>query len=168
MSGFNPIIATASPHNAQLLYDLGATHFIDRKADVVAEVAKITSSPVEFVYDAVSLEGTQTAAWDLLAPNGLLILVLPALVDEAKYSDKKIIYIFGNVHAPPNRELGKSLYAKLNTLLAEGAIKVGIDVYIQAFDLMVMLHLNFKAESSRGSSRWFARHRRRFGENVTR
>ncbi len=94
--------------------------------------------------------------------------MLPAVVDEAKYSDKKIIYIFGNVHAPPNRELGKSLYAKLNTLLAEGAIKVGVDVHIRSFDLMVMLHLNCKGESSRGSSRWFARHCGRFGEIVTR
>lgn len=168
MSGFNPIIATASPHNVQLLYDLGATHFIDRKADVVAEVAKITSSPVELVYDAVSLESTQTAAWDLLAPNGLLILVLPPLVDKAKYSDKKIINTFGNVHPPNNRELGKSLYAKLNSLLAEGTIKVGVDVYIHIVSIMVTRHLTFVAESSRSSSKWFARYHRRLGEDVAR
>lgn len=88
----------------------------------------------------MALESTQTAAWDLLAANGLLILVLPSVVDKAKYSDKKIINIMGNVHPPHNREFGKKLYAKLSTLLAEGAIKVGVDVYSQTFDLMVMLH----------------------------
>lgn len=126
LSGFSPIITTASPRNKDLVLSLGATDFIDRNADVIAEVKKTTSSPIEYVYDAVSIQDTQNTGWDLLAPKGTLILVLGGKVDLAKYKDKKVVNPYGNVHAEPNRALGKELYGRLNGLLANGLIKVGV------------------------------------------
>ena len=111
-------------HNESLVKSLGATHLIDRKADVIAEVKKITDKPIEIVYDAISEKATQEQAWEILAPGGTLILVLGAEVDKEKYKDKHIVNVFGSVHAPELRKLGVSLYSKLTQLLADGDIKV--------------------------------------------
>jgi len=130
LSGFSPIIATASPHNTDLLKGLGATHVLDRylpAETLVAEVAKITGgSPVEVVYDGVSLPETQNPAFDVLAPGGQLVLVLREAVDATKKSaapDKKIVNVFGNVNLPDRRKTGQSLYAKLTGLVEEGVLK---------------------------------------------
>ncbi|THH04873.1 hypothetical protein EW145_g5210 [Phellinidium pouzarii] len=125
LSGFTPIITTASLHSADLLKDAGATHIIDRKTDIPIEVSKITSLPVQLVFDAVSEKDTQKQAWDLLAPGGTLVLAGRIIkVDTAKYPDKTIIGdVFGSVRVPGGRELGVSLYSKLTQLLADGSIK---------------------------------------------
>jgi len=122
LSGFSPIVTTASLHNADLVKSLGATHVIDRNSDVVAEAKKVFSEPPKLVYDAVSLEPTEVQALQVLAPGGTLILVLP-LVDAAKsiQGDKKAFNVFGNVHV--QRELGVSLYSKLTGLLESGKLK---------------------------------------------
>ncbi|KAL5504373.1 hypothetical protein ACEPAH_8447 [Sanghuangporus vaninii] len=125
LSVFSPIIATASLHNTDLLKSLGATYVIDRKADVPTKAKKILGdTPVEFIFDAISVESMQNQAWDLLAPSGTLVIVLPAKVDKGKYRDKILIdTVFGNVHGPELRPLGVSLYSKLTSLLESGAIK---------------------------------------------
>lgn len=127
LSGFSPIITTASPHNAAYLQGLGATHVLDRalSGDALrAAVKQITSAPIEFAYDAVSGADTQTAGYELLAPGGAIVIVLANAVPEAKQTkDRKIEHVFGNVNAPQNRALGRSLYAKLTGLLETGAIK---------------------------------------------
>ncbi|KAL5525577.1 hypothetical protein ACEPAG_6913 [Sanghuangporus baumii] len=126
LSGFSPIITTASLHNTDLLKSLGASHVIDRNADVSAETKKIIGdTPAELIYDAVSEEVTQKQAWDLLAPGGtLVVIIFPAKIDKGKYKDKTLIdTVLGNVHAPQTRQLGISLYSKLSGLLESGAIK---------------------------------------------
>ncbi|EJD07075.1 GroES-like protein [Fomitiporia mediterranea MF3/22] len=125
LSGFSPIITTASLHNADHLKSIGATHIIDRKADVPAKAKEILSStPIELIYDAVSEEDTQNQAWDLLSPGGTLVIILTSKVDKGKYKDKTLIdTVFGNVHAPAARQLGISLYSKLIRLLEDGTIK---------------------------------------------
>jgi len=120
LSGFSPIVTTASPHNTDLVKSLGATHVIDRKADVVAESKKVFTTPPNIVYDAIS-EDTQEQAWSILAPGGTLILVLPphdSLKTESQ--GKKCGQIFGNVHV--QRELGVKMYAHLTEMLASGKI----------------------------------------------
>jgi len=104
---------------------LGATHIIDRKADVVAEAKKIFSEPPKIVYDAISLEPTEVQAIQIVAPGGTLIIVLP-LVDAAKafQGDKQVFNILGNVHI--QRELGVSMYSKLTSYLESGKIKVSM------------------------------------------
>ncbi|KAF8450258.1 chaperonin 10-like protein [Boletus edulis BED1] len=75
LSGFSPIITTASLHNKDFLISLGATHVLDRTTPVTAlrdQVAQITHVPLTYIFDAVSLEETQQTALSLLAPGGTL------------------------------------------------------------------------------------------------
>ncbi|KAF9812245.1 hypothetical protein IEO21_06285 [Rhodonia placenta] len=127
LSGFSPIITTASPHNAAYLQGLGATHVLDRalSGDALrAAVKQITSAPIEVVFDAVSGADTQNVGYELLAPDGTMVIVLANAVPEAKQTrDRKIQSVFANVNVPQNRALGRSLYAQLTGLLETGAIK---------------------------------------------
>ena len=127
LSGFSPIVTTASLHNTDLLKSLGATHVVDRSAsDVSAEIRKaLGSSTTPLIYDTISLQDTQTQAWNLLAPGGSLILSLPSQVNNtAKGETRNVVEVAGNVHIPDNRPLGESLYSKLTSLLESGSIKV--------------------------------------------
>ncbi|EIW57190.1 GroES-like protein [Trametes versicolor FP-101664 SS1] len=130
LAGFSPIIATASPHNIELLTSLGATHIIDRSLEADAILAKLPEltggKPLEFVYDAISLPETMPLAYQALAPGGGLVIVLgdviPAtLKDEG--DQKQIAYVFGNVHTPENRACGVELYKRLTEWLEKGIIK---------------------------------------------
>ncbi|OSC97715.1 GroES-like protein [Trametes coccinea BRFM310] len=129
LSGFSPIITTASPKNTSLLQGFGATHVIDRNLSAAAlreEVVKIAGGPVSTVYDAISLPETQNAAFDLLAPGGKLLLVLPSAVDEDKKKnadDRSIVGVLGLIQLPQNVDFGKVLYTKLTTLLEAGDLK---------------------------------------------
>ena len=110
---------------------LGATHFIDRKADVPAEVKKIVGDqPIHVVYDAVSFKSTQAQSLDIIETGGQVISVLGVLVDKKEYPNKNIVTVFGNVHVPNVRALGVSLYSKLTELLASGTIKVCFNIVL--------------------------------------
>ncbi|OCB88164.1 GroES-like protein [Sanghuangporus baumii] len=126
LSGFSPIIATASLHNADLLKSIGATHVIDRKSpDVSAEARKVLNgAPLDVLFDAASR--TEQESWGLVAPGGTLIVISRSEIDKnsEKYKDKTVINtVFGSVHFPDLREMGVSLYSKLTVLLESGAIK---------------------------------------------
>jgi len=123
LSGFSTIITTASIHNADLLKSLGATHVIDRKADVVSEAKKILGGPIDIVYDAVSSKETQTQALDIIASGGQVVTVLGVLVDRANYPDKSITVVHADVHGSNVRASAVSLYSKVTELLASGALK---------------------------------------------
>ncbi|KAI0077047.1 medium-chain dehydrogenase/reductase like protein [Panus rudis PR-1116 ss-1] len=127
LSGFSPIITTVSPHNDDLVKSLGATHTIDRRlspSEIVAKVKEITSKPVEYVYDAVSITDTQKAAVEILATGGTLLLLLAKAVDIPK--NIKAIRVYGTVHAPQNREFGVELYNNITRLLESGDIKPNV------------------------------------------
>ena len=128
MSGFSPIITTASTRHADYLRSLGATHIIDRGiplGSLPAEVAKITTEPVLVVYDAISDTATQNAACDVLAPGGKFVVVQPPIVDAAKLvHGKEVVHVMGNVHVPGQTPVGVSLYGRLTALLEAGDIKV--------------------------------------------
>jgi len=123
LSGFSTIITTASLHNTDLVKSLGATHVIDRKADIVSEAKKILGGPIDLVYDAVSNKETRVQALDIVAPGGQVVSVNAMHVDDASYSDKHITTIYAIVHLPNVRALGVSLYGKVTELLASGALK---------------------------------------------
>ncbi|KAH8074798.1 GroES-like protein [Cristinia sonorae] len=127
LSGFSPIITTASPHNADLVKSLGATHFIDRNTPaegIIAEVKKVTGEPVKIIYDAVAEESTQGVAYDILSPGGTLVLVLPPKIDKSKITpNKTVINTFGTVHAEAHRELGVQLYSKVSDYIVSGDLK---------------------------------------------
>lgn len=128
LSGFSPIIVTASLHNTDLVKSLGATHVVDRKLSPDALKAEITKaaggSPIQFVYDTISQEDTQNTAIELVEPGGNLVIVLQSLVPEAKASGKGITHVFGNVHTPANRKMGSVMYSKLTELFGNGTLKV--------------------------------------------
>jgi NADPH:quinone reductase-like Zn-dependent oxidoreductase len=108
LSGFYPIITTASPSNEQLVKNYGATHFFDRHLSsdqFNAAVSEVTDSPIGIVYDAISLPETQKIGWELLAENGILILTLAAAVEEDEGKGRKAIPTHGTPHAPENQEL---------------------------------------------------------------
>ena len=127
LSGFSPIIVTASLHNTDLLKSLGATHVVDRSAsDVPAEIRKaLGGSTTTLIYDTIAGKETQTQAWSLLAPGGTLIVTLQSQVDDtAEGETRSLIHVFGNFHVPDNKSLGEGLYSKLTTLLENGSIQV--------------------------------------------
>ena len=125
MSGFSPIITTASLKNADFLKSLGATHVIDRNADLISSVKAITSDPIQYVFDSIALKPTQEVAYEVLAPGGTLILVLDFALDDTKVDKtKRVVRIFGTAHDVGQNTLAVSLYKNLTKLLESGDIKV--------------------------------------------
>ena len=128
LSGFSPIVVTASRHNADLVRSLGATHVIDRKADIVAEASNIFTSPPNFVFDTVS-EDTQEVAWKILGRNGTLALVLPVSPNITPGEDGKTVFaVFGN--SPVNRDLSRRLFSNLTQLVESGKIKASVHLSV--------------------------------------
>ncbi|GLB40685.1 putative alcohol dehydrogenase GroES-like domain [Lyophyllum shimeji] len=124
ISGFSPIITTASLKHEKFLKSLGATHVLDRQlssASLKAETARITSAPIDIVYDAVSRPDTQEAGLGLLRSGGSLVVVLSPVV---KATDgKDVIHTAGMWTFPHSRALGVQLYSALTELLDKGLIK---------------------------------------------
>lgn len=137
MSGFNPIITTASPRNEAYCKAAGATHVIDYTKVAygpafVEAVASITSAPIKVIWDPVVSEDSQVACWSILAPNGKLVLSKPrpspsigvnGFVDS---DGKKVLGVFASVYDDAvggDVRLGKSLFAALEGLLKDGDIK---------------------------------------------
>ncbi|OJA19965.1 hypothetical protein AZE42_12053 [Rhizopogon vesiculosus] len=108
LSGFYPIIATASPSNEHLLKEA---------------ISQVTDSPIKIVYDAIALPDTQQIGWGLLAENGTLVLTLPASVKENEGKERKAIATFGTPHMPQNQELGRNSWAMVEKWLSEGAVQ---------------------------------------------
>lgn len=126
LSGFSPIITTASPKHEEYLQSLGATHVIDRSIPLSSlpdEIAKLTTKPITTIFDAVSAPETQQAGYDILGEGGDLILVLDSKISVPS-EGKSVKRILGSFALPHTRELGVKFYASLGALLEEGAIKV--------------------------------------------
>ena len=134
LSGFSPIITTASPRNGEYLRKFGATHILDRAldaSDLLSEVSTIAGGKVSVVYDGASNADTQNAAFDLLAPDGKLLIVSPNAVREEKKAkaekegeNKAIVSVLGVVQIPFLRAFGEELFAHLSALLENDAFKV--------------------------------------------
>ncbi|KAI9507332.1 GroES-like protein [Russula earlei] len=127
LSGFNPIITTASAKNEAYCREAGATHVIDYRTtpytSVPAVVKEIAKGPVGVIYDPISTPESQKADWEILGPDGSLVLTLPFAIDEAKGS-RWVVLTFGSVRQPGLSEaLGREMYAALPGLLADGSIK---------------------------------------------
>ncbi|GJE89859.1 zinc-binding alcohol dehydrogenase family protein [Phanerochaete sordida] len=124
LGGFSPIITTCSVHNAAYVQTLGATHAVERGTALASTVQGITSKPIKYAFDTVSLPDTQNAAYEVLAPGGTLVIDLPDAVDSTRRTpDKEVGMIFGSPWLPAQREVGKALYANLTALLEAGEIK---------------------------------------------
>ncbi|KAG6842957.1 hypothetical protein H0H87_008972 [Tephrocybe sp. NHM501043] len=124
LSGFSPIITTASIKHEVYLKSLGATHVLDRRlstASLDAEIRKITSSPIGIVYDTVSLHDTQATGYSILADGGSLILTLDPKVDAVE--GKNIVHVYGSLAKPFSKELGAKFHSVLPQLLKTGELK---------------------------------------------
>ena len=130
LSGFNPIITTASTHNEDYCRAAGATHVIDYRStpyalipDVVKEMAK---GPIGIIYDPISTYESQKADWEILEPNGSLVLTLPPAIDISTESkgNRWVVLTYGAVRDHGHSEFGRAMYAALPGLLADGSIKV--------------------------------------------
>jgi NADPH:quinone reductase-like Zn-dependent oxidoreductase len=130
LSGFNPIITTASTRNEDYCRAAGATHVIDYRttpyASIPAVVREIVKGPVSIIFDAISTQQSQQADWEILEPNGSLAVVLPIAIDmPAEPKDNRwAVLVYGEVRGQGNSEFGKPMYAALPGLLADGLIKV--------------------------------------------
>lgn len=131
LSGFSPIITTASLRNSDLVKAYGATHVVDRTlpaSAVAAEIKRIAGGPINLVYDAISLTETKNLAFDVLAPGGSLVLVLPEDLDGYKRPEgaqANVMSAAGELSFPQNRDLGIRFATEFEKLLQQGLIKVG-------------------------------------------
>ncbi|TFY77181.1 hypothetical protein EWM64_g6830 [Hericium alpestre] len=129
LSGFNPIITTASASNEEYCKRAGATHIIDYHTTpysaLPAAVSQITTKPVELVYAAISSEEAQRAALEVVAKGGYVVLTLPPTIGALgeREDGMKVIFVMGSVNVPENYEFGDKMYAALPGLLASGDIK---------------------------------------------
>ena len=161
LSGFAPIITTASLHNAPFLKSLGATHVLDRTlpaSSIIAEVQKIAGGkPVEYAYDAISLPDTQPLAYDVVAPGGTLIIVLnEAIPAERKREgdNKRVVHAFGTVHTPENRAVGVEFYSRLTEWLRTGVIVVRVTLRGGTTCVCSLRDVIIIAEQGRGPAEW--------------
>jgi len=124
LSGFAPIITTASDRHAKLINSLGATHILDRDSDVAEEVKKITKNPIRLVFDAISTRQTQNLGYDIVTPGGKFIRVLPLAIDAEKIvPEKEIVGVLGISHIPGNRAIAVEFYSVVSGLLQSGDLK---------------------------------------------
>jgi NADPH:quinone reductase-like Zn-dependent oxidoreductase len=133
ISGFHPIITTASKHNEDYCLRAGATHVIDYHdipySSLGDAVTNITQKPIDVVFDAVSTNDSQHAGWRILAPHGRMIVTLPAVVSNVdgptgNENGKQIFFTHANINMPAKQEFGTNLYSALNQWLQSGTIKV--------------------------------------------
>jgi len=128
LSGFSPIITTASLKNAPAIKALGADLILSRdltSAQILAEVSQATSVPITSVFDSISLPTAQKIGVELLAPGGTIGTVLsPGLTPSDVSSGIKAVHILGAPRAPHNIELVDSLYHDhLEGWLERGVLK---------------------------------------------
>ncbi|KAJ3545784.1 hypothetical protein NMY22_g2297 [Coprinellus aureogranulatus] len=110
LSGFGPIIATASLKHEAALKALGATHVLDRNGAVTqAQIEAITSLPIKNIVDGISSAETQKQGFDILAPGGKQIIFLPLEPFWERF--------------PENATLVAELYQRIPALLESGDIK---------------------------------------------
>ncbi|KAI6148255.1 chaperonin 10-like protein [Pisolithus thermaeus] len=127
-SGFSPIIAIASETHEGNLKSLGATHVVNRRLSSEEQkkvITSITTAPIDIAYDAVAFPETQRVAFDVLAPNGTLVVTVQPAVKEDQGKGRKVVVARGTPHAPPNKTLCQGLWGVLEQWLADEIIKPG-------------------------------------------
>ena len=125
---------TSSLKHADYLKSLGATHVLDRgtsEESLVSQIRDIAhNKPIELIYDTVGAI-TQTCVDLILAPGGGFILADPKVLEKGfTFQDgKKLLVVLGVVHG--FKELGASLFEKLEGLMDRGVIKVCVSFILE-------------------------------------
>lgn len=143
ISGFSPVITTASTKHSELLKSLGATHVLDRKLSSVLlseRINEITGGkPIAFVYDSISSSETVQAGLNILSTGGQLASVngMPAEVEVPK--DKVVHMVWAGPRMPQNEKLVSDLYHDvISGLMEDGLIKVR---YLMYFSSIILLNM---------------------------
>ncbi|KAJ3545778.1 hypothetical protein NMY22_g2300 [Coprinellus aureogranulatus] len=127
LSGFDPIITTASSKHEGYLKSLGATHVLDRNAPLTkAIIQTITSVPLTIVFDAIGTEETQKVGLEIVASGGSLSVIQPPREDiaqQAVIEGKKVVFPLGDQTLPRHAKLMREMWAELASMLEEGDIK---------------------------------------------
>lgn len=167
LSGFNPIITTASKANEQYCLSAGATHVVDYKSVPYTSLrthitSNITSKPIKVIYDAISNEESEAACWSILpdtteglgtkaGEGGKLIITLPAAksivgeLDENQFAKssgeggkkKSVSWTMGNGNFEWTSGDANRLARTLEGWLVEGKIKVRIRVFSSSLSKIV-------------------------------
>lgn len=127
LSGFSPIITTASPKHEEYLKTLGATVVVDRHIPATQEAFhRFSEKPIGVVLDAISSAETHEDALKILGSGGLLASVL-ALEDHIKSQAEKqnteAFHILGLKTLPFHVQLLREFWAHATELLQNGDIK---------------------------------------------
>ncbi|RDX49043.1 NAD(P)-binding protein [Lentinus brumalis] len=130
LSGFGPIITTASLHNTELLKSQGATHVLDRKLPqdtIVEQVKAIAGDLVDLSYDTVVEDDTIALTAAAVKPGGQLVVSIHGkeeLVTKLT-KPKGIQWMIGRGLQSTEQNKGalSGLLRKLPGLIEEGVIK---------------------------------------------
>lgn len=115
LSGFDPIVTTASIKNAAALKELGAKHVVDRmrpEKEIAAEIQKLIKKPLKSVFDCISSAETQHLVLDAVESQGKVALVVEP-VKNLKTGDKSLFQIFGLASTPQNAKICGKLFHDL-------------------------------------------------------
>ncbi|KAF8554453.1 GroES-like protein [Imleria badia] len=126
LSGFSPVITTASSSHQDAVKALGATDVIDRHLTgdaFTAALQKITQEPIEIVYDVIGLPATQQMAWSAVARGGTLVTTLHPVVQEEEGKGRSAIATYGNPHVEANQAMCRASWSILGKWLQDGLIK---------------------------------------------
>ncbi|KAF7789621.1 hypothetical protein EIP86_000567 [Pleurotus ostreatoroseus] len=130
LSGFSPIITTASLKNTSFLTSLGATHVLDRNLSAAAFTSAVrdilAGKPLRLVYEGVSDVDIQRAAFELLAPEGQYIGGGGAdglSPEQRNNKEKQFISPYGSPFMEDRRQMCVSFYKQLTPLLESGELK---------------------------------------------
>ncbi|KAJ7673764.1 chaperonin 10-like protein [Mycena polygramma] len=132
LSGFFPIITTASSKNESFLKSLGATHVIDRSlsdADVVKAISALAPT-LSVVFDTISTENTLALGFAILKDSKkysqgkkTLLQIIPIPIAEAKNEGIDVYMGWASSAWPQYNALSREFYAQLEGLLADGTLK---------------------------------------------
>ncbi|VDB95722.1 unnamed protein product [Peniophora sp. CBMAI 1063] len=133
LSGFSPIITTASSSNEAYCKSAGATHVIDYHTtsydalpDKVAEL--LNGAPLALAVDAISVPESQKASWSAIAPGAKLVLVLPSVLEvelgkPEKESGKTVVMAHAVWKSEENLKIAARACRELPGLVESGDVK---------------------------------------------
>ncbi|KAJ7486309.1 chaperonin 10-like protein [Mycena galericulata] len=131
LSGFSPIITTASLKHETFLKSLGATHVINRSlpdTEVVKAVAALAPA-LSVVFDTISTKETLTLGFEILKESKkyskdpkTLLQIIPIPIAEAESEAINVYMGWATSAWPQNNALSRELYSQLEGLLADGML----------------------------------------------
>ncbi|KAJ7627495.1 chaperonin 10-like protein [Mycena rosella] len=132
LSGFSPIITTASLKHESFLKSLGATHVIDRSlpdTEVVKAVAALAAT-LSVVFDTISTKETHELGFEILKDSKkyskgdkTLLEIIPIPIAEAEKEGINVYMGWSASEWPQYNALSREMYSSLEGLLADGTIK---------------------------------------------